>query len=108
MASLTPAGNRCLKAFLAAGALAAGGACAHNPAPAPSTMGGGAAKSSALPAARTASGAVRGGELVELVRNPQTSAGWLVYGKTTRRLIAVSDTVPDARGLFAVHFLGPK
>ena len=108
MESSTSAGRWCLKALVVASALSVGGACAHNPAPAAAVPGGDSATSSRPVHARAATTVTGKGEQLELVRNPQASRGWLVYGKESRRLIAISDTVPDARGLFAIHFSTPK
>jgi hypothetical protein len=48
------------------------------------------------------------GEEVAFMRNPNTSKGWVIYGRESGRVVAFTDTIPDAQGRLAVHFLGRK
>ena len=48
------------------------------------------------------------GEEIAFMRNPIMPKGWIIYGKDSRRLIAISDTIPDAEGRLAVRLLGQK
>ena len=48
------------------------------------------------------------GEEIAFMRNPIMPKGWIIYGKESRRLIAITDTIPDAEGRLAVRFLGRK
>jgi hypothetical protein len=100
--------HRNVRRLIALSGVSLCGACAHNPQPTPATP-----ASNAVPVPQSAQGqtstrvADRGEEAV-LIRNPNASRGWFVYGKDSHRLIAITDTIPDARGLFAVHFLSRK
>jgi hypothetical protein len=48
------------------------------------------------------------GEEVAFMRNPIAPKGWIIYGKESRRVVAITDTIPDAQGRLAVWMLGRK
>jgi hypothetical protein len=48
------------------------------------------------------------GEEIAFMRNPTATKGWIIYGKESRRLLAITDTIPDAAGRLAVRMLNRK